>query len=855
MFDNRRARKSSLLPKILLGTLIAAPAFGGVEGFVDSVRKKLFDTPSRSEVPQQLGGDLAVLADEKGFAATRDAQKRLCFSDEGVFLDIRRQTLQRWTNSWRAKDATVFSEILDASNVAASAFAEASGPVRTNGAVRVWRHSDGSLLKGKAAIERSVRSYLGKFEKVEDFRIDVMKMAASNDQRFSDLRVRSARLSGFYDLRAVEKGGVRRQDRGPVEIVVRRETAEAPWKIAEVRMGAMETLRSSQPSFVNRTVESGLGKAVAYERLEAIRRGGFALAVADYNGDGINDMYYGAYGRGQLFAGRADGTFVEDTTSGIGSHDRVKSAVFADFDNDGRQDLALVRFAGQQSASANGYAAPGEEILVYHNDGKGKFQRATNVTKTSRTRYAMPATTADFNGDGLLDLYVGFPGVKDFTSSVFDMPSREVAVEGLFYNRGKLAFEMKPVLASAGAERSAAQMLYPHSALAVDFDQDGDMDIVVVDDRGNLSPAYLNDGAGRFMQAQAGLAPDFRGYGMGVAAADYDGDGIVDLVFTNVNTVAATRITQSCEQNWGFTFPMAAQNAGVRLFKGLGGGRFTETTNVAGLAWAGEGLAGAEFVDYNNDGLPDLVVSNGLWSGTSQEQDLGSVFFAQASGLISEQDMDERTDGTVSPMMETLAKFRGELYFPGAKRDTQARPHLAGMQRKRLFRNTGDGRFLEVGYLENLDSLADGYVLAKADVNGDGKVDIVFRNGDHGTKDVSFAPVEYFENRNREGGKHLRLTLVGNGKSNRDAIGAEVKVRVGKRWMVQQVTGVNGAVQSERTVHFGLGQAIRADQVVIRWPSGTTQQMHKVNSGSYRITEGNVPTLAQRSAGPNAGAL
>lgn len=855
MFKSRPARKSALLPKLLIGTLIAGPAFGGVDEYVSSVRKKFFDMPSRKEVPQQLGGDLVVAADEKGFAATRDAQKRMCLSDEGVFLDIRRQTVQRWMDSWRAKDPSVFSEILREKDASSSAFKEAAGPVRTNGAVRVWASADASVLKGKAAIERSVKAYLGKLEKVEDFRIDVMKMAASNEQRFPDLRVRTARLSGYYDLRGMEKGGVRRQDRGPIEIVVSRETAVAPWKIVDVRLGGMETLRSSQPSFVSRTKESGLGKAVAYERLEAIRRGGFALAVADYNGDGINDMYYGAYGRGQLFAGQADGTFVENSTSGIGVHDRVKSAVFADFDNDGRQDLALVRFAGQQAASANGYAAPGEEILVYHNDGKGKFSRASNVTKTARTRYAMPATTADFNGDGLLDLYVGFPGVKDFTSSVFDMPSREVAVEGLFLNRGKLAFEMKPVLAASGGERAAAQMLYPHSALAVDFDQDGDMDIVVVDDRGNLSPAYLNDGNGRFVQAQAGVAPDFRGYGMGVAAADYDGDGILDLVFTNVNTVASTRITQSCEQNWGFSFPMAAQNAGIRLFKGLGAGRFTETTNAAGLAWAGEGLAGAEFVDYNNDGRPDLVVTNGLWSGTSQEQDLGSLFFAQTSGLVSEQDMDERTDGTVSPVMEALAKFRGEVYFPGSKGDAKARPHLAGMQRNRLFRNLGDGRFLEVGYAENLDSIADGYVLAKADLNGDGRVDLVFRNGDHGTKDVSFAPVEYFENRNQEQGKHLRLALVGTGGSNRDAIGAEVKVRIGNRWLVQQVAGVNGTTQSERTVHFGLGKASRADQVVIRWPSGNTQKMDAVNSGSYRITEGSVPVLAHSNAGREAGKL
>ena len=361
------------------------------------------------------------------------------------------------------------------------------------------------------------------------------------------------------------------------------------------------------------------------------------------------------------------------------------------------------------------------------------------------------------------------------------------------------------------------------------------MDILVVDDRGNLSPAYRNNGDGTFSQTNKQFSINNQGYGMGVAAADFNNDGKIDLLFSNVNFVAKQRYNNSCRENWGVEFLGGDLGAaGLRLLQGGGSGKFTEVTDEAGLVWAGEGLGGVEFVDYNNDGLMDIEVSNGLWTGTDESQDLGSFYNYAFNGVIDKNELDETAQSTVSPIFNILRNFKGDIFSgkPGS-----ARPQLAVHQHKRLFRNLGGGKFLEVGYLENIDSVADGYVVAKADINNDGKMDLVFRNADPGTDDIKFPPVQIFMNQNSEGNNAVRLKLEGT-ISNRDAIGAEVQAVYHNQKHTHQVLGNNGTVQSEKIVHLGIGKDKKIAALTIHWPSGNIETLKNIEAGFHTIKEG-----------------
>lgn len=757
--------------------------------------------------------------------------KNLCLIDENQFQVVQKEVLRDLEESFAKKNLNQLKKLISSNFQTTQWSVDLKNSTHQQDGINEFTWPKTQASKN---FTNDLKNYFQQFKKIDDVEFATLSYVSTKADRNKNLEMERMFLRVRYDLRGIDQNGHRRNDRGPLEIIVVKNQA-GQWAIESMNHWGLETLTIEKPRFEEITKLAGLDQVPSYKRLEAIRRGGYSISVGDINNDGLADLYIGAYGPGTLLKGLGNGKFEKVQNSGLESDPLVKTSIFADFNNNGRDDLLLVRFVPSAANEVK------NDLVLYENLGDGKFKKAAHINDSSSTYQAMPATVADFNGNGLLDFYVGYPGAKDFTTleSLDQKPG--VKAQGLYFNKGKLAFQTAPersLRENDFSQTTAHQRIYPHSALAVDINQNGNMDILVIDDQGGLSPAYMNKGDGTFVQQARQIGVVNEGYGMGAAVADYNGSGIIDLALTNVNFNLFSRVNESCFANWQKKV-FDVETKGLRLYQGITKGKFADVAHAVGLDYAGEGLAGAEFIDYNNDGHPDLYVANGLWSGTDKKQDLSYLFGLltmkreRIESMIVPVRQSTGDNETQSLMMDILAGFQGDLFTEG--KELLKRPHLAGFQRNRLFRNNGNGSFTEVGYLEGVDSLSDGYVIAKADLTGDGNLDLILRNGDPGSEEANFPAVQIFKN-NHNTNNSLRLNLVANA-SNRDAIGSEVTIVANGKKQLQQLLANNGTAQSEKTLHFGLGSASHAESVTIRWPNGNTSTYRNLPAGVHEIQE------------------
>ena len=158
-------------------------------------------------------------------------------------------------------------------------------------------------------------------------------------------------------------------------------------------------------------------------------------------------------------------------------------------------------------------------------------------------------------------------------------------------------------------------------------------------------------------------------------------------------------------------------------------------------------------------------------------------------------------EGGANPVLTLLRNYRKEANGPLSL-------SFAGHSRNALYRNNGDGTFTEVGFLEGVDRIEDGYIVAPVDINNDGLQDLVLRNTDP-AKEQSFQPVIALEN--QFDGNTLSVKLHSD-SGNTDGLGARVTVRIGEQIISREIRSVTGAVQSEPVAYFGLGSADRVGQ-------------------------------------------
>jgi hypothetical protein len=465
----------------------------------------------------------------------------------------------------------------------------------------------------------------------------------------------------------------------------------------------------------------------------------------------------------------------------------------------------------------------------------------------------------DYDGDGLMDLYVVNPGPLEGVTH--HAPGTVRRPNALYRNRGDGTFE--DVTKKAGLEGAG----YCTAAVAADYDNDGHVDLFVVGVGRCI--LYHNRGDGTFEDVtdKAGVA-NAGGTGIGAVFLDVDNDGYLDLFVANYLTFDPSyQLYFSADAYPG---PLSYKPQLNKLFHNRGNGTFEDISESSGIQIPGHRAMSVAVLDYNQDGAPDLYLSNDgtpnlllVNDGKGHFKDMapqaGVAFNAmgEAAGSMAATIGDCNGDGYEDILVTRLGY--GSLYMGTAKGSYDDRMMASGLGsltaqfvgwggcfldydnagKLDIFIANGDAHYL-VGWenllLENrgdgtfTDAAAKGgtYFRTKVrargscvdDYDNDGRMDIlVTAMGDR---------CFLLHNRDHSGNHWLTLDLEGT-KSNRDGFGALVKVNAGGRQYFAEARCAFGFLsQGDRRLHFGLGKAATVDRVEIRWPSKQVQELTNV---------------------------
>ncbi len=485
--------------------------------------------------------------------------------------------------------------------------------------------------------------------------------------------------------------------------------------------------------------------------------------------------------------------------------------LFLDFDNDGWLDVFLV----DGGSYADPAVAKRAQHRLFRNRKNGTFEDVSAASNIRHRDYGMGACAGDVDNDGLIDLYI-----------------TNVGPNVLYRNAGNGRFEEVPK--AGGADSS----LWSTSCAFLDIDRDGDLDLFVTNyvdllrskskekltvDKANQfcgfagppavrdychpliydalpSVLYRNSGKGTFedVSKAAGIAP-YLGNGLGVSVSDIDDDGWPDVFVANDST-----------PNF--------------LFHNNKNGTFTEIAGLAGVAVASDGKAragmGTAFGDFSGSGRPGLIVTN-------HETEMHSLFLNQGGRLFS----DATIRSGVGPATRPYVGF-GVVFFDydndgrldvsivnGNVMANVAKVRAGGKlaQRKLLLRNDTGDHFADVTKAAGPGFALEGVgrALASGDVDNDGDLDLlVTNNGER---------VNLLLN---DGGNAANAILVqvSGTKSNRSGIGTKLTLTTGQRRQVREIqSGSSYLAQNDLRAHFGIGRAVAAERLEIRWPDGSTE--------------------------------
>jgi len=487
---------------------------------------------------------------------------------------------------------------------------------------------------------------------------------------------------------------------------------------------------------------------------------------------------------------------------------------FLDYDGDGWQDILLVN-----GMDWVGHKKQKSTLKLYRNNRNGTFTDVTKAAGLDIEMYGMGVAVGDYNNDGFPDVLITCVGQNR-----------------LFQNTGKGTFV--DVTRKSGL---FGRQAFSTSATWFDYDRDGLLDLFVCNYvnwssehdvfcsldgkqksyctpeayRGETCWLLRNRGDGTFEDATAASGVfDASSKSLGVALLDFDQDGWPDLLVAN-----------DTQPN--------------KLYKNLRNGKFKDVAVEAGIAFSPDGKAragmGVAIGDFENAGRAGIAITNfdnemiGVYragkTGGYEEISLASGIGAASKTTLGfgcaflDVDLDGRLDLAVANghIDETVRNIRGNVGYA---------------QAPQLFLNSGGGKFRDVAPETGGDfaTAKVGRGLAVADFDRDGDLDLLVTTNN--------GPAYLYRNDQSAGHRAIRFHLRGT-KSNRDAIGATVRLYNGSEMQVRTVEGGSSYLsQSELPVTFGLGGRDRVEKVVVDWPGGGTQEFKNLTSGkAYQLSE------------------